>query len=199
MAHKYRSYYVVQHATNHAAPDASARHFDSSLSAFIIYENVATGKRAKELCDVLASSLSLDCEIEIELFSFESLHVPRMRRLAAAAATHASLIVFSCLGRHLPLEVWKWTELCLKRPDQPTALVALLAGALCQTGPPQALETYLAGLAHRRGMQFFPNRHSSAAGAAIGQLRPVLQKEPNDTSSCATVFRDHYPRELYPQ
>jgi hypothetical protein len=171
----------MQYASDYEEADASVRQLDSSLGAFIVYEDVAAGKRAKETCDVLAETLGADWQIEIEMSSFKSLLEPRMRRYAATAVTNADLVVFSCLDRDLPFEVWQWTELCLKRPARPTALLALLTGARGPTGAPRAVEKYLAELAQRRGMQFFSHRHSPAAdGAAIGQLWPVRQKEPNE-------------------
>ena len=66
----------MQYAANDAALDAPARQPELCLGAFIAYEDVATGKRAKETCDVLTRQLGSDWQIEIEMSSFDSLHVP---------------------------------------------------------------------------------------------------------------------------
>jgi hypothetical protein len=160
----------MQDAAHDTALYAPARQAELCLGAFIAYEDVATGKRAKETCDVLTRQLGSDWQIEIEMSSFDSLHVPEVRHLATAAVTSANLIVFSCRDRDLPFHVWQWTELCLQSPDRPTALVALLAGGPCQTGSPRAAESYLAELAHRRGMRFFSYRHSSEADLSADWL-----------------------------
>jgi hypothetical protein len=167
----------MEYALNPFALDSSARQSSSFLGVFIVYEDVVAGKRAKETCDALAAKLGADWQIEIEMSSFKSLHLPRMRHIAAAAVINANLVVFSCHDGDLPFAVWTWTELCLQRPTGPTALVALLAGRPCQTGSPRAAEKYLAGLADRRGMQFFSHCHTPA-GAVAGRLMPVIQKEP---------------------
>jgi hypothetical protein len=167
----------MEYALNPIALDSSARQSSSFLGAFIVYEDVVAGKRAKETCDALAEKLGADWQIKIEMSSFKSLHLARMRQIAAAAVINANLVVFSCHDGDLPFEVWTWTELCLQRPTRPTALVAILAGRPCQPGSPRAVEKYLAGLADRRGMKFFSHRHA-LAGAEAGRLMPVLQKEP---------------------
>jgi hypothetical protein len=188
----------MQYAPNIVGLDSTAPKVDSCLRAFVVYEDVATGKMAKETCDVLAEELGADSRIEIEMFSFKSLYMRPIQHFASAAATNANLVVFSCYDRDLPFEVRRWTESCLKRPAGPTALVALLADAPRQIGPPRAAKKYLAALAQRHGMQFFSHRRSTAAGAATDQLMPVIQKEPNDDSSIATDFGDHNPGGLYP-
>jgi hypothetical protein len=188
----------MQYAPNIDGLDSIAPEVDSCLRAFVVYEDVATGKLAKETCDVLAEELGADSRIEIEMFSFKSLYMRRIQHFASAAATNSNLVVFSCYDRDLPFEVRQWTESCLKCPAGPTALVALLAGAPCQIGPSPTVEKYLAALAQRHGMQFFSHRRSPAAGDATGQLMAVIRKEPNDDSSCATDFDDYNPGELYP-
>ncbi len=162
----------MQFEPDDMAVNALARQFDSCLSAFIIYEDVAAGKRAKETCDIVAQRLGDDWQIEIEMSSFRSLHVPQGRRSAALAAANANLVVYSYRTRDLPFEVRKWTESCLKRPGRPMALLALLDAPICHTGPPPVNE-YLAGLAHRRGMQFFSHCLSPVAEAANGRFRLV--------------------------
>jgi hypothetical protein len=195
--HKCGNYSAMQYAANMVGLDATAPKVGSRLRAFVVYEDVATGKMAKETCDVLAEELGAGWRVEIEMFSFKSLYMRRIQHFASAAATHADLVVFSCYDRNLPFEVRQWTESSLDRPAGPTALVALLVGARCQIGPPQTVEKYLAALAQRHGMEFFSDRRSAAAGSATGQLMPLIQKEPNDDYSSATVFGDHNPSGLY--
>jgi hypothetical protein len=167
----------MQHAPDIVDLDSTAPCGESCLKAFVIYEDVATGKTAKETCDIMVDELGADSQIEIEMFSFKSLYLRRIQHLASAAARNANLIVFSCYDRDLPFEVRQWAESCLTNPSGPTALVALLTGEPGLVGPPRALENYLAALAHRHGMNFFPCCRSPAPEAATGQLMPVIQKD----------------------
>jgi hypothetical protein len=146
------------------AGESSARGADSRLNAFLIYEDVATGKKAKESCDVLARKLGLHWKIDFEMSSFKLLCLPRMRRLAAGIASQADLVIYSCRQGYLPAEVCEWTETCLTRPIGPTALVALLAGPPRDNGEPPVLEQYLAGVAKRLGMNFFSHLYTMAVG-----------------------------------
>jgi hypothetical protein len=161
------NYFVVQYKAENLVLDSFAREADASVSAFIIYEDVAAGKRAKETCDVLAQRLGLNWKLGMKLFSFMSLRGLQMRREAAAAATNANLVVFSCHHEELPFEVWEWIELFLPRPDRPTALVALLASPSNLTGPSRNLEKYLAIVARRHGMEFFSRAYNPAVNDAV--------------------------------
>jgi hypothetical protein len=197
MSGKCSNHYTMQYGPHPMTFESSECQVDSRLSAFIVYEDVTTGKLAKETCDILSKRLGADWPIEVEMFSFKSLYMRRIQRLASMASTNANLIVFSCYDRDLPFEVRKWTESCLQRPPWPTALVALTASTTWRTGAPATVEKYLADLAQRRGMQFFSRLDAAVAGVGTGQLMPVNQKEPIHDSSCATEFSDQYPGGLH--
>jgi hypothetical protein len=156
------------------ALDSFVSEGDPSLSAFIVYENVATGKRAKELCDMVTERLGPGWNMEIEMSSFESLRMPRARQIAVAAVPRANLVVFSFREGDLPFEVWAWTELWLTRPVRPTALVALVAAAAGRTGKPCAAERYLEGVARRRGLDYFSDLYVPAAGPAVEHLMSAI-------------------------
>src|SRR5208282_3046841 len=108
----------MQIVPNHVAFDSSAGLGNSFLDAFILYEDVVTGKRAKGTCDILAEMLGAGWQIEVEMSSFKSLQQAKGWRIAAGAVSHADLVVFSCHDGDLPSEVWRWAELCLKRPTR---------------------------------------------------------------------------------
>jgi len=143
----------------------SAEHeVDSCLNALIIYEDVVTGKRAKETCDVVRGQLGPSWNIEIEMSSFKSLRHPRARNLATATARSASLVIFSCYDRLLPVEVFNWTEWCLVPSEQPKSLVALVAVTDRQTRPSCGAEKYLSAVAQRSGMKFFSHFYTPLNG-----------------------------------
>jgi hypothetical protein len=187
----------MQYAPHLITFDSFECQVDSRLTAFILYEDVTTGKLAKETCDILSKRIGGDWPIEVEMFSFKSLYMRHIQHLASIAATNANLIVFSCYNRDLPFEVRKWTESCLQCPSWPTALVTLLVGTACRTGESGTVETFLADLAHRRGMQFFSRLDAAEVGTATKRLMPVDQKETFHDSSCATEFSDQYPSGLH--
>ncbi len=193
---KFTKCFGVQYRTKTSIPDPVAREVEGHLSAFIVYEDVATGKRAKETCDGLAQRNFLNWKLKIKLFSFKSLGDLEMRREAAAAATSANLVIFSCYLAELPMEVWEWIELFLRRPVQPTALVALFANTFRQAEPAPRLENYLARVAQRRGMTFFSHIYKPTAENAVDLLRPDGQKEQNEDSEREIEIRDYHSRGL---
>lgn len=125
------------------------------LTAFILYEDVATGKRAKETCDILDGRLGPGWEIEIGMSSFKSLLLPEVRQLAAEAVQNSGLVIYSCYGGHLPVEVCRWTESCLAESERPKSLVALIASPSPYVEHSRVAEKYLSDVAQRRGLKFF--------------------------------------------
>jgi hypothetical protein len=181
----------VQFKTKTSILAPLAREADEHLSALIIYEDVASGERAKKTCDALPRRLGPNWQLKIELFSFSALRALAIQREAAAAASKANLVVFSCHHADLPMGVWEWIELFLPRPDQPTALVALLPSRSNQAKPQPWVAKYLAGVAQRRGMQYFSHLYQPAAENIV--TRPVTndQKEPNDDTEREIENRDY--------
>jgi hypothetical protein len=149
--------------TYNCTSDSGGRQIDSRLNAFIIYEDVAAGKKAKETCDALAASLGSSWALDLEMFSFDSLRILRTREVAGAAISTADIIIFSGNRAELPMEVLKWIESFLGTPDRPIALVALFAHGSGHGEEPSKSEEYLAGLAQKRGIQYFSQVDKRAA------------------------------------
>ena len=170
----------MQYKTKTSILAPFAREANEHLSALIIYEDAAAGERAKETCDALPRRLGSNWQLRIELFSFNALRALEIQREAAAAASKANLIIFSCHHPDLPLGVWDWIESFLRRPDQPTALVALLPSTLHQAKPRPWVAKYLAGVAQRRGMQYFSHIYKEEAENAATSPWTDNQQEPND-------------------
>jgi hypothetical protein len=160
----------MKDAPDIAAADSSEREANANLNAYIVYEDVLTGKKAKGTCDVLAERLGPGWSIDIKMASFKALSAPRLRRMAAATAAKAHLVIFSCHDRPLPREVSKWVERCLIRPVRPAALVAIVTCAPPPIASQPAVETYLSGLARQRGLQFFSHQHSLEAETLADRL-----------------------------
>ena len=165
--------------------DQAARTSDFFLKALIVYEDMVTGKQAKETCDSLALELGPDWQIEMEASSFKSLQIPQLQEYATAAATNSDLILFSCYGQKLPKEVWRWTELNLKRSNQPKALIAHVDNTRSPAGSSLKMEQYLADLARRRGMRFFahhpigPQATRPLSSSVLFSLNPRMNSSLN--------------------
>jgi hypothetical protein len=136
------------------------------LTAFILYEDVATGKRAKETCDILDGKLGPGWVIEIGMSSFKSLRLPEVRRLATEAVQNSNLVIYSCYDGHLPLGVCQWTESCLVGFERPKSLVALIASPGWQSEHSSVAEKYLAEVAQRRGLKFFSHFYAPVSETA---------------------------------
>lgn len=127
---------------------------NSSLNAFILYQDVDAGKRAKETCDLLAENLGWDWRLESELWSFRAMQVPRLREIAAQNAGSADIVVVSCAGGGLPAAVTAWLGLWAGRPNRAVALVGLFAPG--DDFDAQArVHAVLSRAARRGGMKFF--------------------------------------------
>jgi hypothetical protein len=169
--------------------DLAFRETDESLGALLVYENVAAGKKAKGTCDVVAEGLGIDCELRIELYSFEALGELTMRRAAAVAAANANLVIVSCVRAELPWNVREWIEFFLWCSGRPAALVALFASASDRTTGLGSVEKYLAGVAEQRRMQYFSHVYESPLESGADALMPERQGKPNDDSYRRIRFR----------
>ncbi len=100
-------------STQMIGPDATSGFMDDTrrLDVIILYEDLVTGLRAKETIDRIARQLEMDAEFTINLWRFELLRSPGVRRRVVREARQASLILFSAHGREdLPAEVKQWIE-----------------------------------------------------------------------------------------
>jgi hypothetical protein len=127
----------------------------SSVNAFIAYEDLEAGKRAKEMCDFVAQNLGHEWTLDSELWSFRALGVPQLRDIAADNAVKGDIIIVSCHGGHLPAEVTEWIESWPAQPARAVAMVALFGSADGPLNPSSEARATLALAAERHGMKFF--------------------------------------------
>jgi hypothetical protein len=167
----------MQYAPNMVDANTTEHEMELCLNAFIVYEDVPTGKRAKETCDVLSGRLGPGWNIDIGMSSFKSLGHPQLRRHATAAVRDSGLVIFSCYGGRLPAGVCDWMESCLAGPDQPKSLVALIAAGTSEPEHSRAVEKHLFDLAQRHGMRFFCHFYAPVDETVENCF---MRKEPND-------------------
>jgi len=127
-----------------------------SFNVVVAYEDVETGKHAKESYDFVAESLGRECRSASQMWKFEVLGIPQLRELAAEDAAMADLIMISCRGEaDLPVGVKTWIDLWLAEKGNVIALAALFGPPVGQARQAPAIRAYLAEVAKRGRMQFF--------------------------------------------
>jgi hypothetical protein len=123
-----------------------------TFNVVIAYEDVETGKYAKETYDFLVENLGQDCAVASQMWKFDVLNIPTLHELAVNDALLADVIIISSKGGALPLQVQTWFGAWLSGPHSAIALVALFAGPQPQTAQ---VRTYLEDIAKRGRMEFF--------------------------------------------
>lgn len=99
-----------------------------ALNVMLIYEDLAAGRRAKELLDRLRHRLGPEAEMEIHLCRFDLLQVPQFREEAMEHGLGADILILSARhGVEVPSHVQDWLETCRNAgASRSAALVMLL-------------------------------------------------------------------------
>ena len=134
-----------------------------SINVVIVYEDYATGLRAKRLHDNLCRQLEPECEVNQSMWKFDVLSSPRLGAVAAEEATEADLILVSMHGDgELPREVKDWLETwAAEKTGQNSALVALFDEVEEDESQVDTIQRYLRQIARRGGMSFFADPAAS--------------------------------------
>src|SRR5882762_7632709 len=97
-----------------------------NLNILILFEDLPTGKRGKQVYDYLSSHLSADFQFNHKLWKLSVLATPMVRELAAKDAAEADILIFSVHGDgELSPEVKSWLDISIGQRGTPIALVAL--------------------------------------------------------------------------
>jgi len=151
---------------------------DRSLDVAIIYEDLATGLRAKELCNRLQGELGMTVGVGGGIWRIDLLDEPSFRAQAARQAGIAALLMFSCHGSvPLPEFVNDWLRQWQQhRRNRAVAMAVLLDQATREhptSVPPMLAE--LRRLARDAKLSLFERFYPAAnvgawwASRAIGQ------------------------------
>lgn len=150
----------------------------SDLRVSIIYEDIASGVRAKNCLDRLARQLNTDAEVfSVRLWSFGYLSDSGLRSIAAREAKDFEIILLATRGiGELPDSVKKWMAEWLKYRDgdaRPCAL-AVMPDNHAQSGLGKtALLRYLSRIAETAGLDLvFPVNELfvQPSDEAVGQI-----------------------------
>ena len=132
--------------------------------ALILYQDLATGKRAMETLQRLVGKMGHGCLFRYHLFSFGALKLPQIHDDVADHAVRADIILFSVrAGADMPTEVKAWTETWLrKRTHRNCALVALVGQSRDRVNSPTPVHAYLQETARKGQMDFFSQNENWA-------------------------------------
>jgi hypothetical protein len=125
----------------------------AKMGVSIIYEDFATGIRAKEWLDRLRRQMDQDIEFEVELWRFDLLPASSFREDAATDAAAADMIILSAhRSDDLPASVRAWMNRWLSlKDDRSTAFVLLLD----ESGRNSPLLADLQSVAQKAGLALF--------------------------------------------
>jgi hypothetical protein len=129
----------------------------STSDALIVYDNVRSGKCAKELCDRLGQRLVPDGELNLTVWSLSALRLPAMARAAAREAERATLLIVAINGdKILPQAVKNCLQWCARGIHTAGGvLVAQFHGILKMNGELCRACGCLRQIAHHAGVGFF--------------------------------------------
>src|SRR5882762_9416534 len=127
------------------------------MEVLIVYDNVRSGRRAKEFCDRLEQQLAPNCKLNLSIWSVFALQLPALAQAAAREAERAALLIVAVNGdKRLPQSLkncLRWCARGIRAADG--ALVAQLHGI--QKVNEELCPAYgcLRQVAHYNGIRFF--------------------------------------------
>ena len=132
-----------------------------TLNIITFFEDVATGKRGKQVYDYLAGHLGGEFEFNHQVWKFDVLSTPTLRELAAKDASDADIVIVSTRGdRELAPEVKSWLDVWIGQHATPIALVALFDPEHKHSETAQNIRHYLEQISKTGQMDFFSESES---------------------------------------
>jgi hypothetical protein len=122
-----------------------------------IYEDGSTGRRAKRFYDKLILEFEDECDFSLQLWSFQVLAIPELRKLAIESAAQANFVILSLHGKAgLPVDIREWIETWSKLIiGKDLALITLVDKSTVRDGTNASALVYLKRLAKRTKVDFF--------------------------------------------
>jgi len=130
---------------------------EPKFKVVIIYEDGSTGKRAKLFYDKLIHQLEDECVFSLQLWSFQVLAIPEIRKAAADSIAEADLVIFSLRGEaELPARLRMWIETWPRQIfDRDPMLIALVDKTTARDDRNALTLAYLRDVAQTNRMHFF--------------------------------------------
>jgi hypothetical protein len=122
-----------------------------------IYEDGSTGRRAKRFYDKLILEFEDECDFSLQLWSFQVLAIPELRKLAIESAAQANFVILSLHGKAgLPVDIREWMETWSRLIiGKDLALITLVDKSTMRDGTNASALLYLKRLAKRAKVDFF--------------------------------------------
>jgi hypothetical protein len=132
-------------------------HDEPKFKVVIIYEDGSTGRRAKFFYDKLIHELEDECVFSLQLWSFQVLAIPEIRKSAADSIAQADFVVFSLHGEAgLPARMRRWIETWPRQIfDRGPMLIALVDKSTARDGQNALTLAYLRDVAQTNRVPFF--------------------------------------------
>ena len=146
----------MQHTAVLPPRGATELEYNPPFNVVIAYEDFETGKQAKKTYDFLVENLAQECQFINQMWKFDVLSIPKLWEIALKDAATADIVIVSCHGGELPAHVKSWIEGWLAEGVRPLALVALIDQLTENNAHSFATRAYLAEVAKRGEMEFFP-------------------------------------------
>jgi hypothetical protein len=171
----------IQEVIMRSLPDTIHRDFNfaeapSPLGVLLLYEDLTTGIRAKQLVDQLVEHVNLVVSFRLDLRRFDLLPVPDLRGADTDQSLNSDILVLAAHGYDdLPPGVWAWLERWLGRnPEQPRALVMSLDERARNSAIASQIQFFLQAGASRAGVEVFSHfgsNYYSELDSAIAGIR----------------------------
>ena len=170
----------------------------SALKVTVLYEDFASGTRAKHFSENLAERLGSSCPLAESLWRCDLLEYPPIAAdVARSAANSAYLIIALQWGRALPLAARAWLENQLELAARcSTSLVVLLLhpGGQIRSRErfraPGDVHHHLRSLCEEQGVLFFCSAEARPSDELVAALRQRKAQSASDPSAqpqtCAT-------------
>jgi hypothetical protein len=173
-------------------PETSHRDFNFAeapypLSVLLLYEDVPTGLRAKQLIDQLVDHVNMVVSFRLDLQRFDLLPTGETRTSDADESLQSDILVLSAHGYDdLRPRVWGWLDRWLTtEPLQPRALVMSLDEHARHSATAGQIQFFLQAAASRAGVEVFSHfghTRYSQLDSSLGGIRYRAQ-----TTTTATL------------
>jgi len=130
---------------------------EPTFRVVIIYEDGSTGRRAKLFYEKLVHELEDKCVFSLQLWSFQVLAIPEIRKSAADSIAQADFVIFSLHGEAgLPPRLRSWIETWPRQIFDRDPMLIVLVDRSTATGGWNGLTlAYLRGVAQTNRVTFF--------------------------------------------
>ena len=127
----------------------------------IIYDDSASGRRAKHFYDRAIQELADECDFSFELWNFEVLALPEIGNSVARVAAEADFVILSMHGKtQLSVQTRDWLEKWLNLiADHKPALIALLDRRVTKHATTASTLAYLRKIADRHEISFYAHAY----------------------------------------